>query len=88
MTVEAKVMEMKKSVPVEAQAKRTSLFDFVGNIKEEFGKINWTSPDELRLYTKLVVGATFVFGLGIYLIDLAIQSALHLVGILFHGIFG
>ncbi|MGZ3733301.1 MAG: preprotein translocase subunit SecE [Parachlamydiaceae bacterium] len=50
--------------------------------------MTWTNPDELRLYTKLVVGATFVFGLGIYFIDLAIQSVLHLIGTLFHVIFG
>jgi preprotein translocase subunit SecE len=88
MTVETKVMDVKKTIPIETPAKRTSVFDFVGNIKEEFNKITWTNPDELRLYTKLVVGATFVFGLGIYFIDLAIQSVLHLIGTLFHVIFG
>ncbi|MGZ3634012.1 MAG: preprotein translocase subunit SecE [Parachlamydiaceae bacterium] len=81
-------MDVKKTISVETPAKRKSVFDFVGNIKEEFSKITWTNPDELRLYTKLVVGATFVFGLGIYFIDLAIQSVLHLIGTLFHVIFG
>lgn len=82
-------MDVKKTVPVEASAsKNWSLFDFVGNVKEEFNKITWTNPDELRLYTKLVVGATLLFGLGIYFIDLAVQSTLQLLGTFFHFIFG
>lgn len=88
MSVEARYMEVKKTEPLESTVKRWSLFDFVGNVKEEFKTITWTNPGELQLYTKLVVGATFIFGLGIYFIDLAIQSSLHLIGILFHFIFG
>lgn len=88
MTVESRIMEVKKSAPSETKAKSWSIFDFVGNVKEEFWKISWTNPDELRLYTKLVVGATFLFGLGIYFMDVAIQSVLHLLGTLFHLIFG
>ena len=89
MTVDIKVMEVKKSVPVEvATSQRWSIFDFVGSVKEEFGKITWTEPNELRLYCKLVVGATFIFGLGIYCIDLAIQSVLGSLGVVFHYIFG
>lgn len=64
------------------------LFEFIGDVKEEFHRISWTSPDELRLHTKMVVGATFICGMGIYLVDLCIQSTLHLVSILFHFIFG
>lgn len=88
MSVEARVMEAKKTVPVEVATKKWSPFEFVGNIKEEFRTITWTNSEELQLYTKLVVGATFIFGLGIYLIDLAIQSSLHFIGIIFHFIFG
>lgn len=88
MTADTRIMEVKKTVPIEATAKSWSLFDFVGNVKEEFWKITWTNPDELRLYTKLVVGATFIFGLGIYFIDLIIQSTLQTLGTFFHFIFG
>ncbi|MBA3237269.1 MAG: preprotein translocase subunit SecE [Parachlamydiaceae bacterium] len=88
MSVEARFMEAKKTVPLESTVKKWSLFDFVGNVKEEFRTITWTNPEELQLYTKLVVGATFAFGLGIYFIDLAIQGSLHLIGILFNFIFG
>jgi len=93
MTLEAEVMEVKKPLQVasakEKASKRWSaLFDFIGNVKGEFAKITWTDKDELRLYTKLVVGATFLFGLGIYCVDLVIQSALGLLGTIFHFIFG
>jgi preprotein translocase subunit SecE len=64
------------------------LFDFIGNIKEEFHKISWTPADELRYYTKMVVGATFICGMGIYMIDLCIQNALHAIATVFHFIFG
>lgn len=50
--------------------------EFIGEIKEELQKITWTSPEELKLYTKLVVGMTFVCGMGIYLLDLIIQVCL------------
>lgn len=50
--------------------------NFTGDIKGELKKISWTSPEELRLYTQLVVGATFILGLGLYLVDLLIQSVL------------
>jgi len=35
-----------------------------------------TSREELLTYTKIVVGATFVFGMTIYLLDLLIQGTL------------
>ncbi len=41
-------------------------FDFVGDIKSEFSKITWTSKQELTVYTKIVVGATFIFGMLVY----------------------
>lgn len=89
MTVDTKIMEVKKTVPVEVTPTRSwSLFEFVGSVKEEFAKVTWTEPNELRLYSKLVVGATFIFGLGIYCVDIAIQSVLHTLGVVFHFIFG
>ena len=50
--------------------------EFIGEIKDELSKITWTSPEELKAYTQIVVGATFAFGMGIYLLDLLIQSVL------------
>ena len=50
--------------------------DFLGDIKDEFKKISWTSPEELRAYTKIVVAGTFIFGMGIYFMDIIIQTFL------------
>jgi|GEM_PF-695039 len=85
-----------KQTPTTATASNTKtqsfnglkLFEFIGDVKEEFQKISWPPSDELRLHTKMVVGATFICGMGIYAIDLCIQSALHTVATVFHFIFG
>lgn len=50
--------------------------EFIGEIKTELKRISWTSPDELKMYTKIVVGATFFCGMGIYFMDLIIQTSL------------
>lgn len=83
MSAEVKAMDIKKaqqpttvSTPKEPAAATPSAKDFVTDIKSEFSKISWTDPEELRLYTKMVVGATFIMGMGIYGIDLLIQAVL------------
>lgn len=89
MAVEVKTMEVKKSqqlaAPANAHAKDTSVQSrqwqgFLGDIKSEFKKISWTTPEELTLYTKIVVVGTFLFGMGIYFMDLIIQVCLHSLG--------
>lgn len=57
--------------------------EFIGEVKAELQKISWTSPEELKAYTKIVVGGTFLFGMGIYILDLIIQISL---GILESGL--
>lgn len=49
---------------------------FVGDIKTEVQKISWTSKEELIAYTKIVVAATFILGMGIYFTDILIQTCL------------
>ncbi len=75
------VMEMKRtqttSEPETVVSNTKAAADFVGDLKTEIGKINWTSKEELISYTKIVVGATFVFGIGIYFVDLMIQTVFH-----------
>lgn len=83
LAVKAKPMEIKKTQPIaqtkpqDAAATSGSIVDFFGDVKAEFKKINWTSPEELKAYTKIVVGATFFLGMGIYCIDLFIQAFLN-----------
>jgi preprotein translocase subunit SecE len=75
VTVKEKAMNEQKSEKAEPAVGRKA-FDFVGDIKSEFSKISWTSKQELTAYTKIVVGATFMFGMLVYVADLVIQRSL------------
>ncbi len=59
-----------KEVTSKEAAGKGWIQEFMGDIKDELKKISWTSPEELKVYTQIVVGATFFFGMGIYFIDL------------------
>ena len=70
-------MDVRKAQSTTASpAKRKGVLDWLGGVKAEFKKISWTSREELKSYTKIVVGATFVVGIGLYIIDLCIQGVL------------
>lgn len=71
-----KVMNDKKVQQQTETLSDTGVVNFVGDIKTEFKKVSWTSKEELKTYTKIVVAATFLFGLGVYFMDLFIQTAL------------
>lgn len=77
MASEVKSMELKKEK--EVVAKKLRVREWIEGIKHEIKTISWTTPEELRVYTQIVVGATFFFGLGVYLVDLAIHGALNLL---------
>lgn len=87
MASEVKAMELKKQDSVDrdkkngqtAAAKKFRAREWIEEIKHEVKTINWTSPDELRVYTQIVVGATFFFGMGVYLVDLTIHGALSML---------
>jgi preprotein translocase subunit SecE len=72
----------------QASNKKKSASSFVQELKEELKKVSWTTKQELRLSIKVVIGATFLFGLGIYLFDLAIKGALDFIALVVHFIFG
>ncbi|MEI8366402.1 MAG: preprotein translocase subunit SecE [Parachlamydiaceae bacterium] len=87
MAVDVNMIDVKKtqvqqlpktvSAPTsETVARAEQWKNFIGSIKDEFKKISWTNPEELRLYTKLVVAMTFVCGMGIYFLDIIIQAVL------------
>lgn len=69
--------ERSPSKDLEPQLKKRRAREYIEDIKLEFKGITWTSKEELRVYTKIVVGSTFVLGLSVYLVDLAIQMALN-----------
>lgn len=98
MVMEVKPMEVKKTQlqPISTSAtkdKEAALSawkpkEFIGEVKEELHKISWTSAEELKVYTQIVVGATFAFGMGIYMLDLVIQSFLNVLGLVIRFIAG
>src|SRR6476620_7758314 len=80
-----KAMEVKNAKPADStdvsfSAKKVT--DFFGDIKLELFRITWPSWEELKVYTQIVIAATFLFGLGLYIADLTIQSVLNGLGII------
>ncbi len=59
-----------------AVKKRTSL---LSEFKAEMKKITWPAKAEVARGTKAVLASLFVFGLGIYLVDLSIRGGLNLI---------
>lgn len=88
---EVKSMEVKKPQQAATAEQTFSLKrvqNFVSDVKSEVQKITWTSREELITYTQIVVGATFIFGMAIYLLDLIIQGTLASLNVLLHLITG
>ena len=71
-----------------ARPKKSQGLGWIAGIKQEFKKITWTGRDELKVYTKIVIGATLIMGLGIYVLDLLSQGALSGLGALIRAIIG
>ncbi len=90
MVAEVRSMELKKQRQFlgdnTISTKRVQ--EFVADVKSEVQKITWTTRDELIFYTQLVVGATFVVGMAIYILDLLIQATLGSLNFLLHFITG
>ncbi len=63
-------------------------YEFFENCKEEFLKIQWTEGQEAWVYAKLVVFATFFFGLLLYIADLVIHRSLMGIEAFFRLILG
>ena len=59
------------------------LSSFIGDVKSELKKITWATQEELNVYTKIVIGATFFIGLSIYFSDIGIQTILKVLGFFF-----
>jgi preprotein translocase subunit SecE len=60
----------------EMQESKTRKISYLQELKRELKQVTWTSKEELILFTKIVVGATFAFGLSIYGADLFIKGCL------------
>lgn len=91
MGTEVKSMELKKNqqtIEIEQALSTKKVEGFIADIKSEVHKVTWTSRDELSTYTKIVVCATLLFGISIYLLDLMIQGFLSGLSVLLHLIGG
>ena len=90
MAMDAKLHQTRLNT--DASAKQTSkkkrVFDYIHDLKEELKKVSWTTKEELKLSTKIVIGATFFFGLGIYFFDFVIKGCLDFIALVVHFIFG
>lgn len=67
---------------------KKSGFSYIQELKEELKKVSWTSQEELRFATKMVVMTTLFFGVGIYLVDFLIKGSLEMIRTVVHFIFG
>lgn len=84
MATEVKAMEIKKQeqstrVHQEEAVKKFKIREWIEEVKHEIKTIHWTSKEELRVYTQIVVGATFFFGMGVYFVDLLIHQTLNVL---------
>jgi preprotein translocase subunit SecE len=77
-------METRKNVV----KNRKSIFTYIQELKDELKKVSWTTQEELRFSTKMVVLTTIFFGLGIYLVDFFIKGSLDSIRTVLHFIFG
>ena len=70
-------MDVKKSrSATSSKIEGRKIVAFVGDVKQELKKVEWTNKDELKSYTKIVLVSTLVFGMFIYFVDLIIQGFL------------
>jgi preprotein translocase subunit SecE len=74
--------------PAQQASKKKRAFHYIQELKDELKKVSWTTKEELKLSTKVVIGAIFLFGMGIYLFDLVIKGVLDFVALIVHLIFG
>lgn len=86
--MQVKTLEVKKTSSLSTAKSKDdavtvgSILDFIGDVKGELKKIDWTSPEELRVYTKIVVTSTFSLGLGIYCLDVLVQGLMSGLGVM------
>ncbi len=74
---------------VDAESRSSkSPIEFFGSVKRELKNISWTTREELRKYTKIIVVSTFASGFAIYFFDVLIQRALWISDALIKWIFG
>ncbi len=70
-------MDVKKSrSSASAKTEGQKVVAFVGDVKQELKRVEWTSKDDLKSYTTIVLASTLIFGMFVYFTDLIIQGFL------------
>lgn len=70
-------MQAKLQLKSKAAYKKKTFF--LREVQQELKKVTWTTKQELISCTKIVIGSTFLLGIGIYAMDLVIQGSLQLI---------
>lgn len=58
------------------------------DVKTEFKRIQWTEDKEVLYYTKIVLLATFISGMVLYIADLIVQQGLSAINFLLRLVLG
>ncbi|MCB1180426.1 MAG: preprotein translocase subunit SecE [Chlamydiia bacterium] len=67
-------MDVKKNRTSSWDSKK--LVSFIGDVRRELRKIEWTTRDELKVFTKIVLVSIFLFGIFVYVIDVFMRTFL------------
>ncbi len=78
MSVSQKIVELQAAKRKKSALTRPSFFK---GVKEEMKKVSWTTKTQLACSAKIVIGAIFALGVGIYAVDLTIRAALVGIGL-------
>ncbi len=62
--------------------------NFFRAVQAELKKVSWTTKEEIITFTKIILGATFVFALAIYFADLIVRSTLNFISLISKLIIG
>jgi preprotein translocase SecE subunit len=80
---------MERNIELQGSGRRggaTRWVRFYGELKEEIRRVHWTTKEELQTHTRVVVGATLLFGILVYVVDLVCQYSVWGLAGLFGGI--
>ena len=71
--------QLKNNATLTQEMKVKKFSQYFVTIKEEILKINWTTPRELEVYTKVTVLAAFILGIFIYFNDLILGMLIRIL---------
>jgi preprotein translocase subunit SecE len=72
----------------QVSAGKKQVFGYLQSLKEELKKVTWTTQEELKFCTKIVIGSTFILGMGIYLADLIVKGCLDAIALIARWMLG